>query len=140
LRLSGPVPSELPEFASKQIPVVLIHDLHEDALAVLDPTRLHDGAQGLRGASLAADHLAAILLRDAQLQHDSVLVFLVLAHLDLVGPVDQRLGEELQQFLQPIPFAFSSLLTALLGWAPCPSQLRTRSSSTSIVEGSVCGL
>ena len=90
---------------------------------------------------MAPDHLAAIVLGDAQLEHHRLVVLLELVHLDLVRLVDQRPGEELEQLLQPlIPFAFSSLLTVSLGCAPCSSQLRTRSSSSSIVEGSVCGL
>jgi hypothetical protein len=89
---------------------------------------------------LTADHLAAIGLRYRQLQDYGLIVVLVLADLDLIGFVDQRLGEELQQLLQAIPFAFRRRFTVALGWAPLLSQLRTRSSSISIVEGSVWGL
>ena len=62
-------------------------------------------------------------------------------HLDLVGLVDQRPGEELEQLLQAlIPFALRSFFTVPQGCAPLRSQLSTRSSSSSIVDGSVCGL
>jgi hypothetical protein len=89
---------------------------------------------------VTADHLAAVLLGDAELEQDRLLVLLVFPYLYLVGPVDQRPGEELEQVLQPIPFAFSRFFTAALGWAPWPSQWRTRSSFSSIVEGSVWAL
>jgi hypothetical protein len=118
----------------------LIDDLDEDALSVLHAGGLHDTAQRLGRATLSPDHLPEVLFGDAQLENDGFLVILVLADLDLIGLVDQRLGEELEQLLQAIPFAFRRRLTVALGWAPWLSQLRTRSSSISIVEGSVCGL
>src|SRR5690349_8993534 len=39
-----------------------------------------------------------------------------------------------------MPLVRSSVATVSDGWAPCWSQWRARSSSSSIVEGSVCGL
>ena len=118
-----------------------VDDLDEDALSFLDAIGLHDGAQRLGRAALAADHLAAVVLGDAQLEDDRVVVLLELVNLDLVRLVDQGPGEELEQLLQAlIPLAFISCLTVSLGWAPCSSQPRSFSSSSSIVEGSVCGL
>src|SRR6266571_242471 len=93
-----------------------VHDLNQNPLAVLDAARLHHGPERLRGAPFAADHLAP------------------------VGLGDQRAGEKLEQVFQAIPFAFRSFLTVSLGSAPFLSQVRTRSSSSSIVEGSVWGL
>jgi hypothetical protein len=93
-----------------------VDDLDEDALSFLAATRLHDASQGLGGASLAADHLAAIGFRDAQLEHHGVVVLGELGDLDLVGMVDQRAREVLEKLLQPrIPFAFRSCLTVPVG-------------------------
>ena len=39
-----------------------------------------------------------------------------------------------------MPLVRSSVATVSEGWAPCSSQCWARSSSSSIVEGSVCGL
>src|SRR5215218_3068784 len=39
-----------------------------------------------------------------------------------------------------MPLVRSSPATVSEGWAPCSSQWRARSSSRTIVEGSVCGL
>src|SRR5215831_10439867 len=39
-----------------------------------------------------------------------------------------------------MPLVRSSVATVSDGWAPCSSQCLARSSSTTIVEGSVCGL
>ncbi len=39
-----------------------------------------------------------------------------------------------------MPLVRSSVATVSDGWAPCSSQCLARSSSSSIVEGSVCGL
>src|SRR6185295_9468494 len=39
-----------------------------------------------------------------------------------------------------MPLVRSSVATVSEGWAPCSSQWRARPSSSSIVEGSVCGL
>jgi len=65
---------------------------------------------------MAADHLAAILLGDVQLQHHGLVVLLEFVNLDLVGVIDQCLGQELEQFFQAlIPFALSSLLTVFVG-------------------------
>ena len=39
-----------------------------------------------------------------------------------------------------MPLVRSSVATVSDGWAPCSSQCLARSSSRTIVEGSVCGL
>ena len=118
-----------------------VDDLDEDALSLFGATGLHDGAQGLCCASVAADHLAAVLLGDDQLVNDRLVLFLELVDANLVRMVDQRFREELEELLQAlIPLALSSCLTVPLGWAPCWTQARIRSSLSSIVEGSVCGL
>ncbi len=39
-----------------------------------------------------------------------------------------------------MPLVRSRVATVSEGWAPCSSQWRARSSSSSISEGSVCGL
>ena len=115
-----------------------VDDLDEDPLSLPDATGLHDPAKRLGSAALAADHLAAVLLGDAQLQHDRLLVLFELGDLDLVGVIDQRSRQILEQLLQSrIPLTFRRFLTVLLGCAPRDSQSRTRSSSSSIVEGSV---
>jgi hypothetical protein len=93
----------------------LIDDLDQDAPTVLRPAGLHHTTQRLCGATAAADDLAEIVLGHTELQHERAIVFLELAHLDLVGLVDQRLGEELEQLLQAMPFAFSRRLTVALG-------------------------
>jgi hypothetical protein len=74
----------------------LVDDLDQDPLPVLRSPGLHDATERLGRAAMAADDLSAIVLGDAQLQHDRLVVLLVLAYLDLVGLVDQRLGEELE--------------------------------------------
>jgi hypothetical protein len=115
----------------------LINDLNQHPLAFLDAAGLHHGPERLRRPALATDHLAPIGRGDAQLEHDRVVVFGELTYLDLVGLVDQSAREKLEQLLQAIPFAFRSFFTVSLGSAPFLSQFRTRSSSSSIVEGSV---
>ena len=118
------IPPELPDFAAKQNPALSfsIHDLDEDPPSVFHAAGLDYRTQRLRRPAMAADHLPAVLLCDAQLEHERSVVFLELAHLDLVGTIDERLGEELEQLLQAIPFAFSRCLTASLGCAPWRSQ------------------
>jgi hypothetical protein len=93
----------------------LVDDFYKDPLPVFRPIRLHDRPQRLRGPALTADHLAALLVGDAELQHDGLVVLFVLADLDLVRLVDQGPGKELEQLFQPIPFAFSRRLTVPLG-------------------------
>ena len=93
----------------------LVHNLDQYALSIPDPSGLHHRAKRFRRAAVAADHLPAIFLGHAQLEHDRLLVFLVFADLHLVGPVDQRPGQKLEELLQPIPFAFRSRFTVLLG-------------------------
>jgi hypothetical protein len=109
-------PSVLPTFAAKQkSEFVSIDYLHQHPLPVLGATRFHDRAQRLCGPALTADHFPPLLLGDAQLQEDGLFVFFVLADLDLVRLVDQRAGEELEQVLQAMPFAFRRRLTVSLG-------------------------
>ena len=82
--------------------------------------------------------LPAVLLGDDQLVHHGVVLLLELVHANLVGVVDQGLGEELEELLQAaIPFALSRRLTVPEGCAPFWIQPRIFSSSRSIVEGSV---
>jgi len=103
--------------------------------------RTDDRAQSAGDASLLADHLAEIVLRDMETKHDGVgLVDALDAH--RVGLVDklprevlEKLGHYLLRFL-----ILSSLPTASEGNAPLPSQSFTFSSSNSISEGSCCGL
>ena len=118
-----------------------VDDLDEDPPSLSRATGLHDRAQRLDRASLAADHLPTVRLGDAQLEHDGLVVLDVLVHLHLVRLVDQGPGQELEQLLQPlIPLAFKSFLTVPEGCAPWASHLRVRSSSITIVDGSVWGL
>ena len=78
--------------------------------------RPHDRAQRLDGATLPADHLAAVLLGNEQLEHDRVVVLVETLDLDLVGIVDERARQELEQVLQlEIPLALSSRLTVWVG-------------------------
>ena len=55
------------------------------------------GAEGLRGASPAPDDLAVVVIGDRQLEHERAVVLLELLDLDLVGLVDQRLREIVEQ-------------------------------------------
>ena len=61
-----------------------------------------DGTQRLRCAPAAADHLAVVLLRDGELQHDGAVVLLELLDGDLFGLVDQPLREVDQELLHPL--------------------------------------
>ena len=120
-----------------------------------------DRAQRVGGAPAAADHPAVVVRGDAQLEHDRAVVLLELLDRDRVGIVDQAFGEVLEQPARgalaghrvvalrgpgasrsgvSMPWMRSSLRTVSEGWAPRASQLRARSSSITIVEGSVCAL
>src|SRR5262249_26795204 len=100
----------------------------------------HDGTERARDPALAADHLADVVLRDMQLD-DRVAVALDLLDAHRVRLVDEAARQVLDDLdRQPTPFTFSRRATVEEGCAPLESQSRTRSSSSSIVDGSVCGL
>src|SRR5213075_3158454 len=100
-----------------------------------------DRPQGTRDASLPPDHLPAIGLRDVEPQ-DELVVLVDLLDTHRVGLVDELTREILEQADRghPMFFAFNSFWTAPDGCAPLPSQSRTFPSSSSIVDGFVCGL
>ena len=53
--------------------------------------------QRLRGAAAAADHLAVVLGADGELEHDRAVGLLEAFDGDLLGVVDEPLGEVLEQ-------------------------------------------
>src|SRR5882724_1640600 len=101
-----------------------------------------DRAQRARDASLPADHLAEIVLRDVQAKHDRVgfLDSLDAHGIRLVDKLPCQVLEQLRHSYRVRFLILSSLLTASDGKAPLPSQSFTRSSSNSINDGSCCGL
>ena len=110
---------------------------------------LIDRAQRLGGASAAADDLAVVIVVDRQLEHERAVVLLELLDLDALGLVDERAGEVLEQSrtrgpayrpLGWMPCVLRSFRTGSHGWAPRSSQWRMRSSSRTMVDGSVCGV
>jgi hypothetical protein len=115
-----------------------VDDLDQDPLALFRAIGPHDGAQSVRRAAVAPDHLPAVVLGNEQLEDDGVLVLLELVNLDLGRLVDEGPCQELEQLLQAlIPLAFISFLTVPLGCAPCSIQPRSFCSSSTIVDGSV---
>ena len=107
------------------------------------------GAQRLRGATAAPDHLAVVVGADGELEHDAAVALLEALDLDLLGVIDETLGEVLEQLGRihrhdggqlAMPWMRSSLRTVCDGCAPRASQSRTRGSSRVIVDGLVCGL
>ena len=102
--------------------------------------RPEDRAKGVGRSALATDDPAPIGLSDSQLEEERAVVLNDLAYFDLVWIIDQSPGQELEQVLQAeIPLALRSLFTVFVGRAPLAIQPRTRSSSMSMVDGSVCG-
>src|SRR5262245_47404337 len=125
-----------------------VDDVDEDAAVLLDRRRLHDRPQGVCRASAAADDLAVVVLGDRELEHDRAVVFFELLDGHLVGMVDQLAHQRFEQFAHvrayraegSLPCVLSSLRTCGVGCAPFASHARTRSSSSLIDEGCVCGL
>src|SRR5436853_5720450 len=78
---------------------VLLEDLEADAAAGLGGGGGQHGADRLRGAALAADHLAEILLGDDELDHQPALLLHVL-HLHLVLVIDEAAGDEGDELLE----------------------------------------
>ena len=77
----------------------LFQDLEHDAVVRPRSARAHDRAQRPRDAALAADHLADVGLRDAQLE-DCHALAMNLLDLDRVGVVDEmpcQVREQLSQ-------------------------------------------
>ena len=118
-----------------------LNDVEDHALARSGGARAHDRAQRPGEPALAADHLAAVIGGDVELEHGRILALDLLdAH--GIGIVDELLrkpGEQLRHY-ELMPAALISLATASEGCAPLPSHSVTFASSRSIVEGSVCGL
>src|SRR6476661_4952800 len=77
----------------------LLEDLEDDAAARLRRRGGEDRAQGLGSSPLLADHLAEILLRDLQLEHQRVGLG-DLFDLDLFGVIDQAAGQVVNQVAQ----------------------------------------
>ena len=75
----------------------LVDDLESYAALLACCTRAHDGTQGTRDPSLAADHLAAVGLGDVQAEDELVvLVHLVDAHgIRLVDELPRYVLEQL---------------------------------------------
>src|SRR5262245_39510751 len=71
----------------------LLEDFEDGPLVLLGGGGLEQLAHGARGAALLADDLAQIVLGDGELV-DGGAVLVELLDLDLVGLVDQGLGDE----------------------------------------------
>src|SRR5215204_1692037 len=142
-----------------------IDDVDEHPVAIPDRGGLDYRPERGDGTPAAADHLAGVVIGHVQLQHDRAVVLLERLHAHLVRTVDERPGEILEELLHycagaagsgsgsdsgagsaaaadGVLFACAraSCFTVLVGWAPHASQYCRRSSSITIVEGSVCGL
>src|SRR4051812_38744154 len=97
----------------------LLRDLDEDPPALPYRARAHDRAQRARDPALAADHLADIVGRDVQHEHECVLALLRL-HAHRVGLVDQlarEVREQLGHYFS-MPLTLSSRATGSVGCAP----------------------
>src|SRR6185312_1006813 len=121
---------------------ISVDDVDEHAAVLLHRRRLHDQPQRVGGATAAADHLAVVVVGDRQLEHERAVVLLELLDGHLVRLVDELAGEVFEQLFQEalMPCVLSSLLTVSDGCAPFASQWRTRSSSSTIVDGCVWAL
>src|SRR5215211_5535258 len=121
-----------------------LQDLHYDAALFLGGRGTRDGAQGVGDPAAAADHPPKVVLRHRDLEHD-VAVLLQLLDRHLVRGFDQcpnQVLDELSHFVPvaSMPWVRRSFAAVRDGRAPCSSQCRARSSSITIVDGSVCGL
>jgi len=76
-----------------------IDDVEVGATTDLDRCRGHDGAERLRGAAVFADHLADVVLGDAELE-DDVVVTLDLGHVDARGIIHERFRQSLYELLE----------------------------------------
>lgn len=76
-----------------------LDDFEVDATIELDPRRREDRSNRSRGPTVASDDFAQIVRRDAQLVECTVFVIeLVHGNLDLIGPIDERLGNQFDKF------------------------------------------
>src|SRR5262245_62708025 len=113
---------------------LLVDDLELDALVLVRSARAHDRPQRACDAPLAPDHLADVCLGDAQLEHGRA-VALDPGDFDLVGVVDEALGQVGDQVFQPRRSPVPSSAAARSRSAappsrssPSPSPRRSRSS------------
>src|SRR3954447_16043091 len=83
--------------ASRKRSTRLLDDVEEDAPVVLDRGGLDHRAQRLRRAAAPADDAPVVLVVDGELEHERPVVLLELLDADLVGLVDERLREVLEQ-------------------------------------------
>src|SRR5581483_6877763 len=118
----------------------LLNDLEDDAPVAVRAARADEGAQRAGDAPSPSDHPADVVAGDVEADHaHAVLVDLV--HADGVRLVDQPPRQVLdQRGAQARSLALSRRETASEGCAPFASQSFTFASSSSITEGSVCGL
>src|SRR5438874_1751229 len=79
----------------------LVHDLEDDALALPPRRRANDLAQRARDPALPPDHLADVVLRDVEPQHDDVVAFLTL-DANGVGLVHEPAREVLEQIVDQL--------------------------------------
>lgn len=76
-----------------------VSDLEDHPAPLAGSAGPHDGTESARDPSLAADHLADVLLRNVQAKYDGV-VSLLFLDADGVGVVDQPLGQVRQELSQ----------------------------------------
>lgn len=76
-----------------------VSDLEDQPAPLPGSTGPHDRAERPRDPALASDHLADVLLRDVQAEHDGVVPQLLL-DADGVGVVDQPLGQVCEELSQ----------------------------------------
>src|SRR4051794_18904981 len=74
-----------------------IDDVDEDALVLPGSGRLDDGPEGGGGPAAASDDLSVVILVHRELEHERAVVLLELLDLDLLGPVDDRLRQVLEE-------------------------------------------
>src|SRR5205085_7451634 len=75
----------------------LVDDVDEDPPVMAGPGGLDDGPERLRGPPASSDDVPVVILVDPELQHQRALGLVERLDLHLVGMVDERLGEVLEQ-------------------------------------------
>src|SRR3954469_5131868 len=119
------------------------HDLELQAAPGVRSPGADERAQRTRDPALAADHLADVALGDVQAQDERAVVAVGLLDAHRVRLVHEPAGELLEQLLHDylsMPLIFKSRATVSDGCAPFCSHAFTFSSSSSMRDGSDCGL
>ena len=132
--------------SGKRVKTSILNELDQDPSLGAGRGGLRHRPDGVGHAAAPAYQPAKVVAAHGDLD-DEVSVFVHLLDLHGVRVLDQRPGEELDQLThgayEPVasmPLARKSPATVRVGWAPCVIQCRARSSSTTIVDGSVWGL